>query len=283
MIETISYTELTPEKARAGCFVIGMPNEAYHAYAGISKSGLDLIHRTPAHYAYAAKREPTRAMALGSAVHSAILEPHRFADDYLLLRDVKDRRASEYKQAIKAHDPERVLVSHEADKVAAMQESVHAAYAMPTGHAEVSAFVTCPETGVFLRARYDLLTDNGVAVDLKTTQDASREGFAKSVVNYRYHVQDAHYSRVYELITGEPLERFEFLAVESDAPHATLSHNLDAEAKQIGHAELMRDLHRYAQCCADGEWPAYESTDEPLPLPAWKVAQFEEQLTQEIS
>ena len=36
----IPYSELTIEKARAGCFVTDMPNEAYHAYEGISVSGL---------------------------------------------------------------------------------------------------------------------------------------------------------------------------------------------------------------------------------------------------
>jgi exodeoxyribonuclease VIII len=282
MIKTISYNELTDAKARAGCFVTGMPNDAYHAHAGINKSGLDLVHRSPAHYAYGARREPTRAMALGTATHCAVLEPERFADEYLLLRDVKDRRASEYKQSIKVHDAERVLVSTEADKVAGMQESVHAQYAMPKGHAEISAFCTCPDTGVLMKARFDLLTDNGVAVDLKTTQDASREAFAKSVYNYRYHCQAAFYSRVYEIITGEPLERFEFLAVESDPPHATLAHHLDSEALEFGRVEIMRDLETYAQCCAAGEWPGYDKTDEALPLPAWAIARYENEIDEEI-
>ena len=78
-MKIITFDELTPELAAAGCLVTGMSNEAYHAYDGISKSGLDLIARSPAHYAYRTASEPTRAMVIGSATHAAILEPEVFA------------------------------------------------------------------------------------------------------------------------------------------------------------------------------------------------------------
>src|SRR5690606_39465824 len=64
-----------------------MSNEEYHSLPdSISKSGLDLIARSPAHYRYAERREPTRAMVIGTAIHAAILEPDVFATEYLLLR-----------------------------------------------------------------------------------------------------------------------------------------------------------------------------------------------------
>ena len=58
-MKTIPFNELTEDLARAGCFVTDMPNEAYHSYTGISKSGLDLVNRSPAHFFYGAKREAT--------------------------------------------------------------------------------------------------------------------------------------------------------------------------------------------------------------------------------
>ena len=57
-----------------------MPNEVYHAHESISKSGLDLILRSPAHYRFRERSEPTRAMQLGTASHTAILEPARFTN-----------------------------------------------------------------------------------------------------------------------------------------------------------------------------------------------------------
>jgi hypothetical protein len=285
-MKIIPYSELTEELARAGCFVSDMPNEAYHAYDGISKSGLDLVDRSPAHYFFRAETQPTRAMEIGTAIHTAILEPERFQSEYVLLKEVKDRRASEFKEAVKVHGSERVLVSTEAVNVAGMQETV---LSQPSTkelldaavYFELSAFIECPKTGVLLRCRYDALTANHIAIDLKKTQDSSREGFAKSVINYRYHVQDAMYSHVYELITGTS-PRFVFLAVEEKTPFWPMVHELDSEAKQIGMFELERNLKEYADAEKDNEWKGYETTNEHLALPSWAISQFENKLEGEI-
>ena len=272
-MKIITFADLTPDLARAGCFVTDMPNEAYHAYAGISKSGLDLIDRSPAHYAYAQKREPSRAMALGSATHAAILEPALFAREYLLLRDVVDRRSSVYKEAIKTHDPEFVLTGSEADQVSSMQEAarsnpdIEAALNQP-GHAEIAAFVTDPETGVLLKSKCDYLTVDHICMDIKTTQDVRYQQFQRSVGQYRYHVQDAFYSLVYRLLTGVDLT-FKFGCIESSAPHATKVYTLDDEAKVIGLRLARRNITTYAQCVADGHWPYPDAHDELLSLPSW--------------
>jgi exodeoxyribonuclease VIII len=287
-IQPIHYSELTPELMRSGCFVLDMPNDAYHSSEGVSKSGLDLIARSPAHYRYSVRRDPTRAMAIGSAIHCALLEPERFRDEYVLLRDVKDRRASEYKQAIKSHPAENVLVASEADNVAAMQESVFsqpealAVLAAP-GWRELSAFVECPVTEILLRCRFDLLTAEGEAYDLKKTQDARPKEFSKAVNNYRYHVQDAHYSRVFELITGYPLKRFAFIAVEEQPPNTTQVFELDALSKEVGKFYAMRDLKTYAQCEASGEWPHPSGGDGTITIPNWAVMQYEDDLEESIT
>lgn len=286
-ITPIDYSELTPELMRSGCFVIGMPEDAYHGGEGVSKSSLDLIARSPAHYYYGAKREQTRAMVIGSAIHCAILEPERFASDYLLLKDVKDRRDSEYKQAIKVHSPDNVLVASETQNVAAMQESVASQLiaselTKAKGWRELSAFVACPETGLVLRCRYDLLTADGRALDLKKTRDARPAEFEKSVASYRYHVQQAHYSRVFELITGEQLRSFTFLAVEDQPPYTAHAYKLDSLALEIGDFYAMRDLRTYAECEASGEWPHPDNNGGVISVPYWAAMDYETQLEGEI-
>lgn len=284
----IPYSDLTTELARKGCLVTGMPNEEYHAYDGISKSGLDLIDRSPAHYFFAARREPSRAMEIGTAIHTALLEPDRFSEEYVLLRNVKDRRASEYKAAVKVHGSERVLVSHEADSVAGMQESVMSqpdakhALSHGFGYKEVSAFIEDPETGVLLRCRYDSLRmDDHKSTDLKKTRNASPEDFAKSILNYRYHVQDAMYSHIYELLTGEPLD-FRFLAVEDQPPHCAMVYTLDEESKAIGFEQYRENLRTYADCLNAGEWPGYADPVQTIGLPAWAIANQENEIVEEI-
>lgn len=278
----VPYSDLTPENAASGVAVTGMPNAEYHKYPATSKSGLDLIDRSPAHFRYAPSREQTRAMVIGTAIHTAMLEPERFREDYVLLRETKDRRASEYKQAIKSHDPDTVLVSHEADHVAGMQESVYAdakarAALESEGWREISLFATCPRTGLLLKARFDILTADGLAVDLKKTRDARPEPFSRAVYNYRYHVQDAFYSYVYRLLNGRaPL--FKILAVEDQPPHACAVYMLDDEARAEGVRVFERNLDTMAECRESGEWPTYEIETELLSLPTWVMSRIEAEL-----
>jgi len=282
-ITPINYTDLTPELARAGCFVLNMPNSAYHSYEGISKSGLDLIERSPSHYRYREPRSATRAMEIGTAIHAAILEPDRYAAQYMLLVDVHARTASEYKQAIKTHTSECVLVSHEADHIAGMQESVYANESAAKllddeGWCEVSAFVECPETGVLLRARFDKLTRYGIGIDLKKTRDARPDKFSRAVYDYRYHVQDAFYSHVYQLITGEPIKAFKIIAVEENMPHSTHVYQLDDEAKAEGARQFERNLADYAEAVNSGHWRGYVVESELLSLPTWVMNQIENEM-----
>jgi len=269
--------------ATPGAYLLDMPNADYHGSEGVSKSGLDLIERSPAHYRYRVAKAATRGMELGTAIHTALLEPERFASEYMLLKDVKDRRASEYKQAVKVYGSECTLTGPEADKVAGMQEAV---YANPharellevDGWRELSGFAIDPDTGILCRHRPDLLTASGVMVDLKKTQDARADAFSRAVYNYRYHVQAAFYMDQYFWITGERVERFVFLAVEEEMPHGVKIYQLDDDAIAIGREAYRENLRTYASSEASNEWPCYDSAPELLSLPGWAVAQYENEL-----
>jgi len=284
-MKIINYSELTPELARAGCFVLDMPNDAYHAYDGISKSGLDKVAKSPAHYFLSVHSEPTSAMRMGTIVHTAVLEPERFREEYVLLKGITDKRKTEYKEAVKVHGANNVLTEKEAAQVVSLQESISAN--MDASNAllecnmfEVSAFIEI--NGVICRCRYDALNiDTGVSVDLKTTQCSERESFSKSVFDFRYHVQDAFYSAVFEQITGKPL-RFKFLAVENEPPHCPMVYELDQEAKQYGRMEAERDLQTFSDALDANEWKGYEQTNEPLTLPGWALARYESELDEGI-
>jgi hypothetical protein len=256
-----------------------MSNEAYHASSAISKSGLDLIARSPAHFRYAAKREPSRAMVIGTATHAAILEPDRFREDYVILTGVDDRRASAYKQAVAVRGEEFVLTGPEGDRIVAMAEAVRgnewARGVLEIGHAESSIFATDPVTGVRCRIRPDWLTPHGVCLDLKTTADASPVGFGKSVANYRYHVQQAFYADVYEWATGDRLADFAFLAVESDLPHSVAVYRLPTDVVQYARKVYRRDLNLYAECLERDEWPGYDPAPQVLMMPGWFVAEMD--------
>lgn len=265
-------------------FISGMPNEIYHSTPGfISKSGLDLINRSPSHYKYSDDTAQTKSMQLGTAIHVAILEPEVFERDYMLLRDVKDRRSAAYKAAVEVHGPDNVLTASDADLVIGMQESVRSdARAMEwlskIEHAELSLFTTCPTTGAKVRCRYDAITSDGYIIDLKSTRDASPDEFAKSIYNFRYHVQDALYSDAYQWHTGKEIKGFIFLAVENTLPHSVMVYQLDDISKEIGRSEYKKNLATYMHSAITGDWHGYQRNDsgvDLIALPEWAIMRHE--------
>lgn len=258
-----------------GVFVAGMPESVYHSMPGVSNSGLNWVNRSLAHYAARDEFQSTRAMEIGTAFHTALLEPQRFKDEYMILEGIDVRTKSEYKQAAKARGADKVLTEPEGKKVKVMLGAViNNPDAMEVldkeGHAELSAFAVDPETGVMIRCRYDwITTEEPESLDIKKTQDARERAFSRSIHAYRYYCQDAMYSHIFELIEGYPLKRYQFLAIEEQPPCANVVYELDVLAKKYGRDEYRAALLKYAEAVERDEWPAYPETRGLIGLPEY--------------
>lgn len=170
-----------------------------------------------------------------------------------------------------------------------MRDAVYAhpsAYKLMTkvpGKAEQSVYWHDPETGQLCRCRPDWWREDGYLIDLKTTVDASPEGFAKSVANWRYHVQAPYYMEgcTYAAMQAEieiaPIKAFVFLAVEKDAcvvngePKGVGVYILDDEAMHEGRAQYRKNLNTYVSCSNSNKWPGYSNKVEKLTLPKWAI------------
>lgn len=285
MITPIEYKEGI--KIEPGNYYLGMPNEVYHTMPGsYSKSGLDVLHDDPYKFFNRKQREQTRAMQIGSAIHAAILEPDVFAEEYMLLPEVRDRRQSEYKQAVKAFGVGKVFTNAECERIAGMQKAVHAnteAHKLLTapGYFEVSGFSVDERTGLVMRHRFDKLANiNGewVGVDLKKTQCANQFKFSRSMWDYRYHVQDAIYSKGFKEITGSELAAFKFIAVEESHPNKVAIYELCDISKKIGAEEARLDLDELSEY-VDGNKQAHnDNGSEIISLPEFVMRQHEDEL-----
>lgn len=250
--------------------IFDMPAHDYHSLPRASKSGLDKIARSPAHYKCKDFKEPSKAMRIGTALHSLVLEgvAPMVMPDFSGKGSVAQR--DEWKQA---HAGSLIVSEDEAVDVHAMAASIALhpiagpAFRRFDGRAEVSALWTCPETGIECKSRFDWLLPSAI-VDLKTTADASQDAFARSVASYRYHVQDAFYSQAAAL-NGLPVEHFLFVTVETAPPYAVAIYQLDDEARDIGRRLYLRDLRRLKECRERNEWPAYPADIQTLSLPKW--------------
>jgi exodeoxyribonuclease VIII len=256
--------------------VIKLTNAEYHANTeSVSKSMLDKIHKAPAclrSYLDGERAEPTPAMVFGTAAHTAVLEP-----DKLICAPKLDKRTKAGKESADIfaslwEGRDVVIVDPDTyDTVRAIAESVRrhpvAARILAQGEAEMSAFGIVED--VRCKARPDWYDAKlGICLDLKTCRGAGPSDFARSVANYRYHVQAAFYTDVMAA-DGFPIESFVFVAVESAPPFLVGVYVLDSEALEVGRAEYQQDLALYRECVESGTWPGLSERIELITLPAF--------------
>jgi hypothetical protein len=147
------------------------------------------------------------------------------------------------------------------------------------GHAEVSIFDEY--LGVKRRGRLDYLpNEGGFAVDLKTTMDASKNGFARSMVKFGYHIQRGHYLDILERVTGRELD-MRFVAVEKQAPYLVNVHSLNEEFASMGVTEAMQAVDVYRACMESGEWPGYPLEINVLQPPVYAIYDYQDRYESE--
>ncbi len=262
----------------------GMPNEKYHAAPGVSKSHLDVIAgRSPRHYwqryinPEREPEEPTPALLIGTAVHSAILEPDDFLSRYVESPRF-DRRTNAGRAAAAEFEADnagkQVLGADTMALCIAMRDAVHshpvAAPLLRNGVAERSFVAPDPDTGEIIKCRTDWYApDRGFILDLKTCEDASPVAFGKSCANYRYTLQPAWYQDVIEAATGEAPPYWAFLAIEKSPPYAIGIYTPTAPQVAHGREVARRDFERIVKHRRANWWPDYGEIVLPLDLPPW--------------
>lgn len=258
-----------------------MTNAEYHAHPAVSKSDLDLVNRSPMHYRHVKEnpQEQTAAMLFGSVVHKLVLEPETFSSEYAVAPR-SDRRTKEGKarwQEFLGSINDEILISEELfSEASAVAEAVRndpiADKLLTKGKAEQSYFWTNTTTGVECKCRPDYLRADGIAVDLKTTQNAAPDEFVRSAYNYRYHVQAWWYLHGLKQC-GIDAHDFIFIAVEKNPPYAVCVYAADDLMLELGEREALRNLRTYAECVDTGIWYGYEKEPQihSLSLPDWVI------------
>ena len=263
----------------------GVPFEEYHSWPYANASRLKLFHRrTPAHARYDMTHPsgPSAALALGAATHQLILEgPEVFKAQNLIVPKL-DKRTRDGKAAWAAFELEAngrtLLLESEHARALGM---ISAIWAHPDASSILSGSgaggklnevsLVWDEDGVRCKARIDALRMIGAhpyAVDLKTTEDASREAFSKQLANLDYHLQAGFYAR--GLRSCFHLDHFfSFVCVESSPPYEVRCWKLDPEDADLGERVAVELLMRWAECERTGLWPGYPLGLEMISLPAW--------------
>ena len=261
-----------------------LPASEYHKIRALSASSAKLLLRSPSHYlaAMSNPREPSAAMRLGTLCHTLVFEPEMFEAEFAVAPRV-DKRTKFGKEAFanfeEANEGKIVIDEFQYEKAkgiaaAALGHPMVEEY-MKGGDAEVT--MLWEDYGVPCKARVDYMCGD-VIFDLKTCQDASAGGFSRQIGTFQYHLQAAHYANGYQAITGKPLSRFVFIAVETEPPFMTGVYEIDRPAFQSGDVLMRKAAHAFKEAGKPTPPPARYSDDIlRLTLPGWALSlPFEE-------
>lgn len=288
------------------------PMEDYHRWPAASNSRLTKLRRSPAHLKACLEQPPedTQALMIGRAIHCAILEPDVFDARYTVAQQCGATKRGDGQRCTNAGilysstlgwlcgvhlkgapagiDASRVVLT-ETDyatclgiRDSAFRHPSACALLSAEGRPELSALWTDPQLGIPCKARFDYHTPvfaGGAIVDVKSTKDAGRREFERSIFTLGYHRQAAFYLDGASVLHLDA-DHFVFVAVEKEPPYAVATYRLTEGALDAGREQLRPLLQRYAECSLLGTWPAYADDIQDIALPDWAWRQIEDESTE---
>lgn len=257
-------------------------NNEYHASSGISRSMLMEFKRSPRHYWYkyisglAPKQETTPAMDLGNAVHTLVLEEHKFDDEFHIIhlqRRPNKNTAAHEKMMAEAQG--KIIITHDQYIQAVLmaksvREDEDASQLLEDCVIERSIYFTHKSTGLQVKARPDAWSGS-IILDLKTTADGRKKSFQSSCMSYGYFIQAAIVDEAMKAIDN-PMENFVFLPVEKEAPFCVGVYITDNDSLVYGSGQFNQLMENLARCMESNTWPGYGVQD----LSAPGYAQYDE-------
>ena len=261
-----------------------LDNAEYQSLPSFSASLAKLIvQRSPLH-AWTASRshnpdyeeEFKDEYDLGTVCHSLVLEGD---ESKLVIVEKDDWRTKEAREAkLAAREAGKTPIL--ARKMPQVRAIVLAARAAVENSelkglfegAKIEQPVLWTEGDIPCRCKPDLFNvERSIVLDLKTTTNAEPNAFIRQITALGYDVQADFYLR------GTKAKNFVFLAVETEAPHATSLVSLGPQMLEIAARKVDFALSIWEACTQSGQWRGYSNQihyAEPNP---WDAARWLEQ------
>jgi exodeoxyribonuclease VIII len=262
-----------------------LSSQDYHDESGhVSSSQLIHVLRTPAHFLYHSLQgssEESDLMRMGTAVHCMVLEPNEFQNRYVMAPRHYDKRrkvdlaeldaiASQYPGRTILEPSEQVTLKKivEGLRNHAKARQVLAA----KGQSELSIFWRDDLTGLDLKVRIDRLVEigsTGMMLEVKSTDNASPEAFARKIVDMDYDLRAVMYADGVQKAYGFT-PAIAWLVIERETGFVAM---YQPTAKMLQRARRRYEEARIAVAHAKSlnSWPAYQTGEsiETIDLPRW--------------
>jgi len=232
-------------------------NDIYHSHDSISASGLKTIHKKSVYHLINQQFKETPAMALGTAVHQAILEPHDFHDIYHVIEKIDKRTKAgkeEYQKQIDLAQGKIIIEDdiHEIIKSILgdfRQNDLAQKYCK--GEIELSHYTQYE--GIDVRVRPDVINHvSDFISDVKTCQDNSPQAFKRDVYNWGYHLQAAFYMDMCGI------NNFRFIACTTKYPYTVEVYTLDEKDIEFGRMAYKNAFRQWKKYLETGVVSRYD-------------------------
>ena len=268
-------------------------NNDYHTSAGYSSTTIKkFLNQTPASILFEKTNKPKDdkpAYSLGSAVHSLILEPEKFDDDFAVTGNwnLRTNLGKETRDRFVAENQGKIIITPEDYAQARMMANSVLDHPMSSAcltgtKNENSIFwkedfesreVEGLNLEILLKVRPDAIsTDYPIIYDIKTCKSAAYKDFQKDIVNFGYHISAAMYLKgvnsCEEFTNQKFYDSFCFICVEKEPPYQVAVYELDPEFLRIGAMFFNKALERLA-LALHYDWPTYPESIRIMEPPKW--------------
>lgn len=264
-----------------------LTSQEYHSSLGISSTAFKEFLKSPKHFQtyMQQKREQTQALYDGGMFHSIFLEGKE-----PVCMPKFDRRTKEGKAAAEEWEAKNKgelvydwFSTSEANQTAldrlngmaeALSRKPKVQEIFSEGIAERS-FYAQDASGLYMKARTDWLTNDGIIVDIKTTSKSAKpDTFQKSIFDYGYYVSLAWYCKVLSQALGKKIDTCLLIAIEKEAPYESSVYLLKDSVLHLGHQLIDRALPQLASCIEKDYWPGYDETILEVGIPDWAMTKL---------
>lgn len=255
-----------------------IPFKDYLEIDAVSNSFLGRLKNCPAKALM--KEDDTKALGFGRALHSIVLEGFKaFKKDYAVLPKGIDRRTTigkaKYATFLAKNKGKGIITADEFIHAKNIRRAVfdHPFAKKVLGRGVTEQTIIWESDGIRCKSRADSLPGGNTRalVDLKTTEDASYEGFLRSIYKYGYARGGAFYlDAVNFKKEGELYDTFIFVVVEKKPPYIVGTYQLSGELIEYGREEYLELLKLNRECQENNFYPAYRSGElQMLEMPPW--------------
>ena len=272
-----------------------LTNSQYRAYEAVSQSDLKMAARNPQLYYETYLRQPphtrrprqptTPEQQFGMVVEN-FLRTHELPEDLVVipaeaLNKDGHRRGAAWTAFAAENAGKQLVTQKEFD---AQMASILEASANVEEHIMAQTLIgspsakwhqrftwQCQQTALPLKCELDILDDIlGVVCDVKTSADTDADAFARSVLNWGYDMQAAHYLEAAGLAHPDRDFAFAWVVIRNKPPYDVEVYEASEDLLEHGRKRLAAAKENYRRCADIGYWrTATHGLSVSLDLPAW--------------